>query len=182
MDENIEILLPNGSFSGISVAKSEAHRKGILHATVHVWLYTRTGKVVLQQRSHTKNTFPGLWDVSVAGHIAYKEHLLSAAIRETKEELDLNLDASDLKKVGVFTEKHHHPIPAIIDNEMHHVYCSLLPCELHNLTRQQTEVAAIQLVSLETLENWVQKKEEQLVPHLFPYYRNVISFIRSQVS
>lgn len=39
-----------------------------------------------------KDTFPGLWDVSVGGHVTAGEGSLETAIKETREELGLSCD------------------------------------------------------------------------------------------
>ena len=41
----------------------------------------------MQQRSLTKDKFPGKWDLAVAGHISFGEDAMSAAIQETMEEI-----------------------------------------------------------------------------------------------
>ena len=34
--------------------KSEAHKKGWLHGSVHIWFYTKKGDVLIQKRSKDK--------------------------------------------------------------------------------------------------------------------------------
>ena len=51
MDELIDILTPEGKPTGKSALKSEAHQKGLYHATIHVWLYTNNKKILLQKRA-----------------------------------------------------------------------------------------------------------------------------------
>ncbi|MEX0314176.1 MAG: hydrolase, partial [Allomuricauda sp.] len=69
MDELVDILDDNGNPTGRTCLKSEAHRKGLFHPTIHVWFYTSEGQILFQKRADNKDTFPSLWDVSVAGHI-----------------------------------------------------------------------------------------------------------------
>ena len=86
MDELIDILDNNGNYTGKTCLKSEAHEYGYFHPTVHIWLYTSDKKILLQKRAATKKVFPGLWDISVAGHVATGEKIEIAAIREIKAE------------------------------------------------------------------------------------------------
>ena len=81
MDELIDILDSNGDFTGKTAMKSEAHKNGWFHATVHIWFYTTDGKILLQQRGKHKETHPLLWDVSVAGHVGAGEAIETSAIR-----------------------------------------------------------------------------------------------------
>ncbi len=82
MDERIDILTPEGKPTGKTALKSEAHKNGWFHATVHIWLFTSDEKILLQKRALTKKVFPGLWDISVAGHIGAGESILSSAKRD----------------------------------------------------------------------------------------------------
>ena len=51
------------------------HRDGDWHRSVHVWVVDTAeagrgaARVLLQRRSEHKDTYPGHWDVSVAGHV-----------------------------------------------------------------------------------------------------------------
>ena len=94
MDEEVDILTDSGEYTGTTCLKSEAHKNGWCHPTVHVWLYTADGKVLLQQRGKHKKTFPLLWDVSVAGHVSAGEDILAAAKREVQEEVGYTLRKS----------------------------------------------------------------------------------------
>jgi hypothetical protein len=55
---------------GATKRRGDVHRDGDWHRSVHVWLVDGDGRLLLQQRSVHKDTFPGRWDVSAAGHIS----------------------------------------------------------------------------------------------------------------
>ena len=147
MDEYIDIVTETGKPTGRVALKSKAHNKGWFHNTIHVWLYTKKGEVLLQQRSHKKAIFPLLWDVSAAGHIDAGESFENAAIRETHEELGLLLEPKHLTKIGVNKHLSSYNNGAIQDNEFHHVYLAELKIDINNLTPQEEEVEALKLVS-----------------------------------
>ena len=100
MDELIDIIDANGKPSGNSVLKSIIHAKGYYHNTAHVWFYTNDGEILLSQRSSKKTICPLLWDVSVAGHVDSGETIKLAAIRETKEEIDLDIDMTSVRAIA----------------------------------------------------------------------------------
>jgi Isopentenyldiphosphate isomerase len=151
MDEYIDKLSPNGDKTGEIVLKSDAHKFGWHHATVHIWFYTADKKILLQKRAETKKVFPGLWDISVAGHIAANETIIEAAKRETLEEIGLKLNVTAFTKIG--TRQHHVSHKnGIIDNEFHHIYIAELELPLSNLKIQEEEVDAIQLFELDILK------------------------------
>ena len=121
MDERIDIVDGHGNPTGETRMKSEAHRLGLLHSTVHVWCYTHDGHILLQQRGKEKETFPLLWDVSVAGHVGAGEGIEISALREIKEEIGVDTTIGKLKKIGIFPSLQKHN-ETLIDRELHHVF------------------------------------------------------------
>lgn len=56
------------------------HRDGDYHRAVHTWIYAEsTGQLLLQLRSDCKESWPGLWDISSAGHISAGDTSLVSA-------------------------------------------------------------------------------------------------------
>lgn len=180
MDELIEILTPDGKSTGKVALKSEAHKNGWFHATVHIWLYTKDDKILLQKRAMTKKVFPGLWDISVAGHIAAGESVLEAAIREVEEELGLKINANDLKKIGTRIHQVSHA-NGIQDNEHHHVFIAELKAPLSDLNIQREEVDDVQLFDLAVLKN-TKNLENVLLSRFHEYYCMVYEKIIAEIS
>ena len=94
-EEFLEVYSPEGTKTGQKKSKSEIHRKGLFHSTVHVWIFTEEGNILIQKRSKKKVLNPGVWDVSVAGHIKFNENIKKAAKRETLEETGININTKD---------------------------------------------------------------------------------------
>ena len=147
MDEIIDIVTSEGKPTGKTALKSEAHKLGLYHQTIHVWFFTSDGKILLQQRAKTKSIYPLLWDVSVAGHIGAGETIKEAALRETKEEIGLDIFETDLQKIGIF-ECFKSYENQIFDNEFQHTFISELNVDFSKLTKQDEEVEALKLVSI----------------------------------
>lgn len=168
MDELIDILDSNGNFTGESCLKSVAHKKGLFHATIHVWFYTKNQQVLLQKRASTKKVFPNLWDVSVAGHISAGETILESAIREVNEEIGLKIFENQLTKVGVRLNKIEHP-NGILDNEFKHIYVCELTQPISKLKRQISEVDDMKLFDLEVLKDST-KHGNFMVTNIDKYY------------
>ena len=72
------------------------HEKAYMHRAVHIMLCNSAGEVFLQRRSHDKDTNPGLWDTSCAGHIDSGESVIVGALRELEEELGITLSSEAL--------------------------------------------------------------------------------------
>jgi len=181
MDEYIDIVNSEGKPTDKIALKSEAHKNGWHHNTIHLWLYTKTGEILLQQRSHKKIIHPLLWDVSAAGHIDAGESFIEAALRETKEELGLILNSGNLQKIGTFL--HETNYGKIQDNEFHQVYIAELKADLNQLQPQEDEVEALKLVSFNEFEILLTQSEtnNHFIPTNKSYYSFVIKVIKEKL-
>lgn len=174
MDELIDILDAYGNPTGKTCLKSEAHAAGLFHPTAHIWLYTANGKILFQQRAKNKDTFPSLWDVSVAGHIGAGEPIVEAALREVAEEIGLQISASDLTKIGIFKSEQRHS-EHFLDREFHHTFLCELGVALGDLTQQESEVANLKLLGLKDFKSRLKKNElQEFVPHQPEYYNKIL--------
>lgn len=171
MDELIDILTPEGKPTGKTALKSEAHKNGWFHATAHIWFFTSDKKILLQKRAHTKKVFPGIWDISVAGHISAGETVLEGAKREILEEIGLKLENKKLIKIGTRIHQVAHK-NGIKDNEHHHVFIAELEVALATLTMQQEEVDGLKLWDLSILKE-TKNLENVLLPQFHNYYASV---------
>ncbi|MBT4869788.1 MAG: NUDIX domain-containing protein [Polaribacter sp.] len=168
MDEFIDILTAEGLPTGNTALKSEAHKKGWFHATAHIWFFTTDHQILLQKRALTKKVFPGIWDISVAGHIGAGEKILQGAKREILEEIGLELQEKDLIKIGTRIHQVSHS-NGIQDNEHHHVFIAELKTSVEKLTLQKEEVADIKLWDLKILKE-TKNIENVLLPRFHDYY------------
>ncbi|AOW19278.1 NUDIX hydrolase [Urechidicola croceus] len=181
-DEYIDIL-NKGLTVKKTCLKSEAHLNGWFHASVHVWLFTTDGKILIQKRSPNKIAFPNLWDVSVAGHISSGENDLTSAIREVEEEIGYIVSGEDLTKIGTFKEIFHHN-EHFIDNEIHHIYIGILKTTLESLKIQTEELTAIKLIDIKDLQKLrlTIEFEKIYTPHYPEYYDFVLKKIQEQLT
>lgn len=179
VDELIDILDRHGKQTGESALKSVAHKEGWYHPTVHVWCYSASGRILMQRRGKHKETFPLKWDVSVAGHVGAGESMVSGALREVKEEIGVSVGPEHLEKIGVFKSEKQHGTD-FIDREFHHVFLCLLK-ENVALQKQESEVAALQWISLSLFKEWVKEPNRDLVPNTGERYQMVIAEVESRI-
>lgn len=101
--EYLDIVDENGVPTGKIAERTAAHKQGLRHRTSHVWiLRERAGKVevLLQKRSQNKDSFPGCYDISSAGHIPAGVDFIPSALRELKEELGCSVSENELIYCG----------------------------------------------------------------------------------
>jgi len=65
------------------------HQRGLQHRGVHVFLVTPEGKLLVQQRSRQRDTYPLALDCSVSEHVKAGEGYPEAAVRGLAEELGI---------------------------------------------------------------------------------------------
>lgn len=86
-EEIFDIVDRSGRVIG-QAPRSQCHgNPNLIHQSVHVLVFDRTGRLFLQKRSDGKDVQPGLWDTSVGGHLQPGETPEQGAYRELREEL-----------------------------------------------------------------------------------------------
>ncbi|MBS4196513.1 NUDIX hydrolase [Lederbergia citri] len=100
-----EILNAYDEFGNLIGKKSrrEVHTKGYWHETFQCWIVGKeneTNYIYFQIRSDEKADFPGLLDISAAGHILAHE-TVEDGIREVQEELGIDVSMNELIPLGV---------------------------------------------------------------------------------
>ncbi len=159
-------------------AKKEVFGQGLLHAAAHVWIWRRTpsgAEVLLQKRADSKMTWPGRYDISAAGHVDLGEDELTAALRETKEEIGLEVTALQLRSIGVH-RAHLRADENAIENEFQFLYLLELP-ENTGFKLHEIEVESLEWKSLENFAIEVKDQKDRYVPHSYIYYATVLTAI-----
>ena len=103
--EMFDIVDENGNPIGEVIERRKAHAEGIRHRTAHIWIVReKEGRiqVLLQKRSADKDSFPGRFDTSSAGHIKAGDEPLESALRELNEELGITAKPDQLEFAGTF--------------------------------------------------------------------------------
>lgn len=160
MTERVDVLGADGAKTGETKPKPDVHRDGDWHRAAHLWIVTPDRRVLLQRRSLEKENWPGLWDVSVAGHLSAGESAEEAAVREAGEEIGLQVDPRALRHLGTLTQRAVLNGGAYLDNEVHDIFLLEQEVDPLALTLQPGEVDAVMLLPLEQLA-----QQPDLVPH-----------------
>lgn len=127
------------------VSKALAHRDGVWHATLHVWVLDDQGRLVFQHRSARKAHRPGLWGVTVGGHVGLHED----GTREVTEEIGAMVDLEDLEFIGVLTIDT--PLAKGRDRERPRVYLWRSDRTIDSFTFVDEEVTDLAAVTLSDL-------------------------------
>lgn len=152
--ELFDICDESGCPTGETIERSEAHARGVCHRTAHIWVVRPGGEgyqVLLQKRAKDKDSFPGQFDTSSAGHIQAGDEPKESAIRELAEELGIQAAEGELSFAGTFRiryEKEFHGKP-FRDNEVAFVYVYQETIDIARLALQKEEVECVEWFELE---------------------------------
>lgn len=147
------------------VDKEVAHKKGLWHKSVHVWILNDKNEILLQYRCAEKKLYPDTWDCSFAGHIGAGESSIEAVLREGKEELGIDVNLECLSYV--FTNREGIEFEQIISNEFVDVFVLRQNVGVDDLVFQKEEVSDAKFVSLEEFFDLVE--HEMVLPHEVEY-------------
>jgi len=127
--------------------RSIVHQRGLWHRGVDVFLFTRDGKLLVQQRSQDRDAFPAALDSSVAEHLKAGEDYLRAAVRGLKEEL--GVEGIELHPVVEFRMSDGHN-----DDEICQLYEGIVePATVHFDRREVERIVYHALPELRALMN-----------------------------
>ncbi|KAA8540570.1 hypothetical protein F0562_024511 [Nyssa sinensis] len=170
--EHLDVLTKTGQKTsqktGISKPRGDVHRDGDYHRAVHVWIYAEsTQELLLQRRADCKDSWPGLWDISSAGHISAGDSSLVTARRELHEELGVILPKDAFELLFVFLQECVINDGKYINNEFNDVYLvtTLAPIPLDAFTLQESEVSAVKYISFEEYKILLAKEDPEYVPY-----------------
>lgn len=93
-EELLDVLDENGIKTGKILSRDEIHKQGLWHRIIVVAIINENNEILLQQRADDKDKNPGMWDISVTGHLSAGQDSLMAATREISEEVSVSLGYS----------------------------------------------------------------------------------------
>lgn len=170
------------------ILKKMAHIEWAPHMAAHIWIFNSRGEVLIQRRSENKDSYPGLWDISAAGHIASGETMLDGALREMVEEIWLtDTKAEDLIPIGYYREEVKFPMKwyenGWHNNELDGIFLLQYEGKTEDLTLQEEEVAEVKFISIDNLETeWKDPVlSERHTPKAWGYRENIIASLRKTV-
>lgn len=80
-----------------TAVRGEGLPEGGHHMVVHICVFNCKGEMLIQQRQPFKEGWSNLWDVSCGGSAVKGETSAIAAMRETREEIGLEINLSGVK-------------------------------------------------------------------------------------
>lgn len=146
---------------GRTAERDGVRRPGEYRTVVHVCVFDRRGRLLIQRRSPEKFIWPGRWDVSVGGGVDAGETSRRGAEREFREELGVPLDLAGLRP----------SVTVNFDGGFDDFYILTKELSPEELTLQKEEVRAVRWASLEEVLGMLERGD------FIPYPESFLRFL-----
>jgi isopentenyldiphosphate isomerase len=159
--------------------RHDVHEKGLLHREVHVWLYNGKGELFFQKRAEDKDTFPGLLDASIGGHVEVGDSYEKTAVKEAMEETGLEINPADLKLAGILKYVSDDAITGKINNSIKHIFAYRFDGSANELKIEEGKATGFEVVKLDSLFNMSDFEKKRFIPNIFDdFYLNIFRKIK----
>lgn len=162
--EYFDILDENGNKTGKTKLRSEVHRDGDWHKAIHIWIINDKGDILLQRRCATKDSYPNMLDISCAGHLTAGDDSLTGAVRELKEELNLDIKQEDLQFINTLKRSSKYT-ETFINNEFADLYILRTNKSIDDMTFQKEEISELFFVPYKKFKGMVNNRQPDLLMH-----------------
>lgn len=176
MADRIDVLDENGLRTGEVLPRSEVHWLGKWHRAVHLYLFDRSHRLLLQRRAPATDPYPGFFTISVLGHVEAGESSSRTVRRETAEEL--GIDPETLAFEFLFSYRSEAKLSATyIDRQFNDVYVCRADFRLEDIAFDARETSEVRLVSLEEFRAMAAEGSGGLAPVYADECRELLHFL-----
>jgi len=154
--------------------------EGMLHRAFSVFLFNERQELLLQQRSHTKVTFPLLWTNTCCSHPIYIPEEMDgaagakrAAMRKLEHELGITVGALSPEAFNYITRIHYCAASGDVWGEHEIDYIMLAECDSKTMPLKPNaeEVDAVKWVTKEQLQQMFDDEKRNKTTTMTPWFR-----------
>lgn len=179
-EEQLDVVDSKMQPTGQVLGKREVHEHELWHRGAHVWIYNSQGQILLQLRHPSKPAYPNTWDVSAAGHLSAGDDPVMGGIRETKEEIGLDITADEMEFIGVHAED------ILVGGHQHHsfnwTFLVHRNLDLKDLVLQPDETAEVKWVTPDELARDLRDRPERYAPRQRYVFDIAITEVRKRTA
>lgn len=152
-DEQIEEWdWESGRPLGRAVSRKKAHKEGIPHEGVHLWILRTTRgfpEILFQHRASSKELYPGCLDITVGGHVIFG-HNKNKIQKESYEEIGIRPKNNEMIDLGYI--RYEETSEIVFHREFQRVYLLHDNRELFKYSFKDKEVDGIYAVKFSELK------------------------------
>lgn len=148
--------------TGDIIERRDIVPRGFYRLIIHVLIFDKKGRLLIQKRSSEKTSWPNLWDLTVSGAVSSGETSQTSSSRELFEELGIKYDFSKAyPKISINSGFRIDDV-YIINNKN---------IDISKLKLQKEEVSDVKFVSKEQLLDIIDEKK------FVPYQKDYINLL-----
>lgn len=147
MSEFLDVYNKYGKKKNKVIRRGDAISKGEYHLVSEGWIRTDKEHYLIQKRSRRKRLFGGKWYCSVGGSVLAGEDPKDGLIRETREELGLDISNSKIRLKRIIVEGYRIFYIYLIDKKV----------DINNLKLQKEEVEDARIVTEAEMEQLIEE-------------------------
>ena len=162
-----DVLDENGNPTGEIMKKydEKVFERGLYHLGSDLWPINSENKILIQKRSSQKRLEPNVWAMT-GGSVIVGENSKQTIIRESKEELDINVNGDDLKLITRFKT----------GNVWIDTYIIKKDYDISEMKFKEDEVSEVKWASFEEIDDLVNKG--QFIKHRWEF---VSKFLKNEI-
>jgi 8-oxo-dGTP pyrophosphatase MutT (NUDIX family) len=171
MSQVLNIVNDNDVIIG-EQSREEIHRSGLLHREVHVYFITPKREIIFQQRALDKDTFPGLLDATVGGHVEIGQSYKETALKESEEETGIKINPEDLVLINKIKKSSLDKATGKINNVFNTRYLYLYKGGIKDLRLEEGKAIGFELWPLDSLPSLGETEKARFIPYILEFSIN----------
>lgn len=139
-----------------------------------LWLLNSKNEALISQRALTKANSPGKWTASVSGTVEDNETYLETMIRETQEELGINIEEREVLwsvKKSIDRYRKYFGTVFFVKRDL----------EISKFKLQKEEVEQVRWISVNEVSEWYKQKPRDFTLAFVGAHQSLLEFIKRQV-
>jgi isopentenyldiphosphate isomerase len=171
-DMTEQIIIVNEQDEVIGHKERDTKKPEDIYRVSALTIINSKGQTLLAQRSLNKNSGAGEWGPSAAGIVELGENYLENMIKETGEELGINLTKYNFKKIGKIRLR-----TKGLRDFFCQVYLLEADIQIEKMIIQEEEVEAIKYIDKSYLEQDIQSNPEKYTKGLRKYVEVISKYL-----
>lgn len=175
--ELLDVVDENNNLTGQIEDRDIIHKTGLWHREVACWIMNKKGEVLIQKRALTKKQYPGKYAI-VAGHLELGEDPKDAAVRETMEEVGLEINVERLEFLFVGEDKS--KPKGSTNNSFLYNYFYMTDLEIKDFRINLEELSEVKYIDIEKLEKEINEKLGKYTLESFKYMPEILHILKER--
>ena len=149
MSESFDLYDINRNRTGKVLERGNKVPEGYYRLVVHVCVFDKDGRMLIQKRQPFKSGWSGMWDVTAGGSALAGDTSQQAASRELKEEVGIEYDLTDVRPDMTIS----------FDGDFNDIYTINMDVDIDSLQLQESEVEQVKWATEEEILEMLHNKE-----------------------